>query len=985
MKDKIKPSEFPKGSEWRRWDLHVHTPESRLGASFSGVEWDAFVTELETRAQASGISVIGVTDYMTIDGYERLFNEKHSLVHEDRLQTVDLLIPNIEFRALPSTTDGKALNIHLLIDPSDIDHIQKIKRALRSLKTEYKGQNYGCIRDELVDFGKAHNPSITNDELAYKEGITQFKPSYTDVFKWLAQDKWLRENSLIGISNGKDGISGLPASGFSATRDELLRKSHFVFSGLSNDREYYLGKKAGVPESEICRMYDGLKPCLHGSDAHVIDKLFAPDLNRYCWIKADPTFEGLRQVLWEPEFRVYIGETSPQLSDKSRIITSIKITNHNEWFGQEELEFNSGLVAIIGEKGAGKTAIADLVAFGSGIAPVKDSQSSFIVKGKPFLKGAVVELTWGTNQKTIGTLTEKPHESHEGLVRYLSQDFVERLCSVDHGGNELQKAIEDVVFSHLDQVQQEGFSSFEDLRKSREEASEYKKDECRGDLAAVNREIERLHNAIAQKPAKVAQKDQLKKQLEETQKQLPELTSTEDTTVIEKLKVEEEALKTIEASISIKTKAKRKLDESISHYRQIKESNNLQIEEIMADLQGVGALNKEFLDRLKPKWDIDIESELEGISVKIQGEIDALCGNADSITETGKTREDILARIKKLQDSLTNDENKKKRILDLQNQIKSTESAISRLEKEVDEIDKKYTKQLKQKKEERLSHYSEYFRILLEDKQGLQQLYSPMQTALEAVVEADIKFELSAGYRIEIKNWLEKSFRFYDNRKAASSSRRDQIETVVYEKLYPAWQSGDVDQIKTALSEFIAVVDPTSFMEKCGSPSISLIDLFDWMFSTDHISTTYKIQYGGTPLEYLSPGTRGIALLVLYLLIDEDDRRPLIIDQPEGNLDNSSIYQQLVPYIRKAKEKRQIILVTHNPNLVVSTDAEQIVIALPERLPGQAHPKITYIAGSIEHSIYGHDFIGTRQAVCTLLEGGDRAFKEREGRYSIKS
>jgi ABC-type molybdenum transport system ATPase subunit/photorepair protein PhrA len=138
---------------------------------------------------------------------------------------------------------------------------------------------------------------------------------------------------------------------------------------------------------------------------------------------------------------------------------------------------------------------------------------------------------------------------------------------------------------------------------------------------------------------------------------------------------------------------------------------------------------------------------------------------------------------------------------------------------------------------------------------------------------------------------------------------------------------------KTQVSEFIAAVDPTNFIETCGSPSISLIDLFDWMFSTDHISTTYKIQYGGTPLEYLSPGTRGIALLVLYLLMDEDDRRPLIIDQPEGNLDNSSIYQQLVPYIRKAKEKRQIILVTHNPNLVVSTDAEQIVIALPERLP----------------------------------------------------
>lgn len=984
MKNKLKISAYPRGSEWRRWDLHIHTPESKLGASFTGVTWDAYLTELEARAQASGISVVGVTDYMAIDGYERLYNEKHNLVGNNRLQSVDLLIPNIEFRALPFTADGKALNIHFLIDPSDKDHIQKIKRALKNLKTKYNGQTYGCIRDELIEYGKAHNPTITDDDLAYKEGIGQFKPSYNDVFKWLGEERWLRENSLIGISNGKDGISGLPASGFSATRDELLRNSDFVFSSFSNDREYYLGKKTGIPESEIYRMYGGLKPCLHGSDAHTIDKLFLPDLNRYCWIKADPTFEGLRQILWEPESRVYIGETSPQLSDKSRIITSMRITNHNDWFGQEEIAFNSGLVAIIGEKGAGKTAIADLVAFGSGISPDKDSQSSFIIKGKPFLKGAVVELTWGTNQKTNGTLTDKPHDSHDGLVRYLSQDFVERLCSVDHGGNELQKAIEDVVFSHLDQVQQEGFSSFEALRTSREEASEYKKDECRGSLASVNREIERLHNAIGQKPAKVAQKDQLKKQLEETQKQLPGLTSSEDSTILDKLKTEEEALKTIEANISNKTKQKRKLDEYLGQYTQLKDKSNGQIEDIISELNSVDYVDGTLLVRLKPQWDASVELDLAKIAEKIQSEISILRGNSEVITETGTSREDIIARIKKLQDSLTNDENKKKRLLDLQNQIKSTENAISRLEKEIDEIEKKYIKQLKQKEDERLNHYTEYFKILSDDKQGLQQLYAPMQTALETV-EAEMKFELSAGYRIDIKNWIEKSFRFYDNRKAASASIRDQIETVVYEKLQPAWLSGNVEKIKEALLEFIQKVDPTSFIDKCGSPSVSLIDLFDWMFSTDHISTTYKIQYGGTPLEYLSPGTRGIALLVLYLLMDEDDRRPLIIDQPEGNLDNSSIYQQLVPYIRKAKEKRQIILVTHNPNLVVSTDAEQIVIALPERMPGQVHPKITYIAGSIEHSIPETQSMGTRQAVCTLLEGGDRAFKEREARYSIKS
>ena len=135
--------------------------------------------------------------------------------------------------------------------------------------------------------------------------------------------------------------------------------------------------------------------------------------------------------------------------------------------------------------------------------------------------------------------------------------------------------------------------------------------------------------------------------------------------------------------------------------------------------------------------------------------------------------------------------------------------------------------------------------------------------------------------------------------------------------------------------------------------------------------------------QHLSPGTRGIALLVLYLLMDDDDRRPLIIDQPEGNLDNSSIYMGLVPYCARQK-RSQIVLVTHNPNLVVATDAEQIIVATSERQSGQAYPRITYVSGSLEHNEIDAEATGMRQAVCTLLEGGDRAFKEREGRYSIR-
>jgi ABC-type Mn2+/Zn2+ transport system ATPase subunit len=208
------------------------------------------------------------------------------------------------------------------------------------------------------------------------------------------------------------------------------------------------------------------------------------------------------------------------------------------------------------------------------------------------------------------------------------------------------------------------------------------------------------------------------------------------------------------------------------------------------------------------------------------------------------------------------------------------------------------------------------------------------------------------------------------------------MERIVEMKLVPAWKSGDPAGIKTAFEELLASVDIRTFPEKYGTSKLSRVELSDWLFSVDHIELSYKIHYSGTELEYLSPGTRGIALLVLYLLMDEDDTRPLLIDQPEGNLDNSSVYKQLVPYIRKAKRRRQIILITHNPNLVVATDAEQVIIATAERPNTQPYPCIRYDSGGLEHSVSGTD-LGIREAVCLLLEGGEDAFRARENRYSL--
>jgi len=129
-------------------------------------------------------------------------------------------------------------------------------------------------------------------------------------------------------------------------------------------------------------------------------------------------------------------------------------------------------------------------------------------------------------------------------------------------------------------------------------------------------------------------------------------------------------------------------------------------------------------------------------------------------------------------------------------------------------------------------------------------------------------------------------------------------------------------------------------------------------------------------IEQLSPGTRGIVLLLLYLAIDGTDDRPLIIDQPEENLDPQSIFEELVARFREAKKRRQIIIVTHNANLVVNTDADQVIVASCGRHRPAQLPVKSYEAGGLENK-------RIRQRVCDILEGGEKAFKERAKRLRV--
>lgn len=149
-----------------------------------------------------------------------------------------------------------------------------------------------------------------------------------------------------------------------------------------------------------------------------------------------------------------------------------------------------------------------------------------------------------------------------------------------------------------------------------------------------------------------------------------------------------------------------------------------------------------------------------------------------------------------------------------------------------------------------------------------------------------------------------------------------------------------------------------------------------WLFGTDHLSVGYGIKYDGIDIANLSPGTRGIVLLLLYLALDDGDDRPLIIDQPEENLDPQSVNNELVPLFIAAKTRRQVIMVTHNANLVINTDADQVILAEVGDHAASGLPKITYSAGGLEDE-------DTRRVVCEILEGGEVAFRERARRLRV--
>jgi len=918
------------GSLWRRWDLHVHTPASVLGSraqqyAYYG-DWDRYLTELETKASEHRISVVGVTDYWTIEGYKRLRSEK---IENNRLENLDLLIPNIEGRLGLQTNNGKAVNFHILIDPTDPNHIEEIEGALTHLTFRHGTRVFSCTTDGLKSLGAAFDPTQTNDRGRLNVGTNQFKPSFEDLTDWLngAAGSWIRNHAIFGISNGSDGVSGLRTdSGLGAVRDNLQQQADVIFSGKPADREYYLAEN--YPP----------KPCIHGCDAQA---LFEPDQQRYCWIKAQPTFTGFRQILRQPEDRVWIGNTAPGPADPAKSIECVTIAGCG-WFETQSVPLNPGLVAIVGEKGSGKTALAELIALAGGALGERQqvtSDSSFISRAGNNVADIVVTLHWRDGSSTTSDASDTPLQ-----VRYLSQDFVEHLCSSDHEGRDLINELEGMVFRYIPGPERLDTSSFSELRDKKTSALTSRKQTLRSEIRNLNRAIDADESEVEKKPETGERLTALRAELGRLENLLDALQESVSPEVVERL-------------------------ESLSE--------ELKLSELQSILRAAGLTDDEIIS-FKPSFQGSRMTILAPKSRQFDISLQAIQGTEEYSPEfsSERTAAAVENELEEAENLVSQDQQVRDKILQVRQQVESLGRDSDALEARLQRLIE-IEAGLSEKYEKRRQIYRDILAVLDEERKVLEGLYKPLTDQIGERLRETPSKEFSVGVRRRggWRDWLTRHDNYFD-RRARTGVDLSMKQVQIFAEALGAGDDGS--QLIEEIEKFAAT---RSVRNRSASPlkgGHSIVDIYDWLYDTEHISVDYALRYGGTDLSKLSPGTRGIVLLLLYLVVDDQDNRPLIIDQPEGNLDNSSVAEALVPFIRKSRKERQIILVSHNPNLVVVTDADQIIVSTADRPEELDHPILKYTSGAFEDI---GDASSPHECTIRILEGGRAPFHHRAAGY----
>lgn len=943
------------GSLWHRWDLHVHTSASYDYAYKNDDADEKLVEALHNHK----ISAVAITDHFQIDAVK--IQNLRDIVERKNYDIT--FFPGVELR-----TDKGANNLHIILifsDTSDVFNLSNLFNVNLKSNLHKESDPDETIHwdfETILKFAKQHNAIISIHAGSKSNGIDQIKCS-----------------------------NALPVN--EAIKDEIAKKIDFFELGKINDLNEY--KKYVLPST-------GIKPLIICSDCHD-PRDYKSKAN--LWIKGDICFETLKQCVFQPQERVFIGDEPPVCIRARNEVTinqiditpNEKFKGENPWFNQK-IKINPGMVAIIGSKGSGKSALADILALGCH-CNVKE-EGSFL-SDKKFGKKAD-----HLSEKYNGTIfwkgrEEEPYrfclndykiyDENESIplkAEYLPQSYIEKLCN--DLGDSFQETVDKVIFSYLPPIQTKGKTSLHDLIERETLELKNKETEYKEKITQLNQQIIELE--------KKRTKDYLNsinRQLQQKQEELERLQKNKPKIIIK-------------PAASTLSKNHEKIE---NHNVRIKELEG-EITKIQCNIQNI---DKQYEDLNKIYFAVDhILKEVENVKKAISGYEDKYnC----TVTKNGKWEtnipiEEIKAGLRfltqKREESITqldkdvvgslankkfNLENKRQALIDASSeQEKKYQDYLQKKEEwetkynniigngnNIDSI--KYYKQQKDYLENDLPGELEnlytdrknILKSLYECKKELEKTYnnifSPIVTRFnnnEALANMSISF--SAQIKFNQNEFMKNALNAINMRYGGVFRGKEQSEETIKEWL----QDTDAE----SYSDVQKLID--NFMDNINSdPDTSdkivqnKADFYKYLYQLSYLDVSYKIGMDNKNINELSPGERGILLLAFFLLISKDTT-PIIIDQPEDNLDNQSVFSKLVPAIKEAKKRRQIIIVTHNPNLAIACDAEQIIYAQMDKQKMQIH----YTSGSIEN-------MKLKQDVVDILEGTMPAFDLRRNTYAI--
>lgn len=1019
-------SKYPKGSEWRKWDLHIHTPASFHwnGQKFNGdpcsSENTRLVDDMIHALNSAEPEVFAIMDYWTFDGW---FALKNRLSQPDAPKLTKTVFPGIELR-LVAPMEGR-LNAHAIF--SDEVHDQVLNDFQADLKIAFIDRplsNYALRilartvgEDFLKSKGYKKEDIDRDDAIALMAGSTiaeikceSYKEALTNVPK----------NLVLGFMpfSTHDGLADVDWKDHYSYVLELFEHSPIfetrnidlwaAFAGLKTEVNKKWLKDFQASLGNIPRL------AVAGSDAHEFIGIPGNDDRRgyghypsgkATWIKANPTFQGLQQAIKEPGKRSFIGKIPPKLQmikdNKSIFIDKVKVTKNPQstfngrWLEATELNLSSDLVAIIGNKGSGKSALADIIAL---LGNSKQSKHFSFLKENRFrgksgepAKHFIGQVTWRDEKVLEKNLNENPANENMEYVKYIPQGHFEELCNahVDGHSDAFEQELRSVIFSHSDETTRLGAYDFKQLIEQQERALRGLFDSLRDALHKLNRKISSIEIQMSDETRKTIKEElhQKNRLLDEHMKVKPEevLEPTSGTTKEEKVISDE--LTDIEQQIeAISTqKAEHKIELT---KLAMKEKASSDIKEGIEVVQrSIAHFKSEYLNSATT-LDVDIESLVsldikEQILSEVDGNVSTRIAAINVDSETfDRDREALISRKTLLNTNLNGPQLAYQQYLELLKnwQVKRLEivgtqdlpNTVEGLTHRLEQLNQLPLDRVSLQAE-RMSITEQIFDLLDEQRANRENLFKPVQ---ELIQNNDL---IRDEYKLQFKSEIISTAQIiYDKlfalvKQNTGKFRGDGESLSLLKDMINTHDIGN----KSSLLAFVQTLH--NELEAASTlPGIESLlrkgrttnEVYDLIFGLEYLEPRYTLMFQDAQISQLSPGQRGALLLIFYLLVDKDNN-PIILDQPEENLDNETIVSLLVPVLTEAKHKRQIIMVTHNPNLAVVCDAEQIIHC--EFTRSNSH-NISYSSGAIECSIINNK-------VVNILEGTMRAFDNRKIKY----